>query len=599
MIKAFFYFLSETWKVNKKLPIILFFSRVIMAILGASILILPKFVIDAIFVQENTAQAIFWIAVVLISQLLLTIFKQVLERLEYVESQKTFQAYSLGFAERMMDANFEAIESQKFLDIKARADLYLNGGRGGFLAVLREGFDVIGAIFTGVGLAGVVWTLHPLVVLAIVIIVLINIVFMIKGMAPIQNFYMEQSVVERRSYYFKQKIHDFQYGKEIRNYNLASWFIEKFKAQLDKQFGFYKKIGGANFELGFYSVAASVLQLGVAYFYLFKQSFAGLVTVGSFAMYVATIPAFFEKFLGIVGKILELGQYAVVYQAFKTYIDTPIEQLSNDNKPALPERFEVAFEDVSFKYGSAENFALENVSVKFNNKERIAIIGENGAGKSTFVKLLMRLYKPTSGRILLNGVDINEIDYEYYQTLFATVFQDFKLFSFSIRDNITFGSEQTKESEARLEKILRTTGVAEMVEGLEHGLDTNMYRDFDDAGFTPSGGQGQKIAIARAAYKDSPIVILDEPTAALDPRAENQIYEQFEEFFKDRCSLYISHRMAVTKFSDRTLVFDGGHIVQDGTHSSLIAVDGKYKELYDLQAQYYTEEKTDKEEQNV
>ena len=291
----------------------------------------------------------------------------------------------------------------------------------------------------------------------------------------------------------------------------------------------------------------------------------------------------------IITEIVQIRHFKIFYQAYKEYIDTPIEQLSNDNKPALPERFEVEFENVSFKYGSAENFALENVSVKFNNKERIAIIGENGAGKSTFVKLLMRLYKPTSGRILLNGVDINEIDYEYYQTLFATVFQDFKLFSFSIRDNITFGSEQTKESEARLEKILRTTGVAEMVEGLEHGLDTNMYRDFDDAGFTPSGGQGQKIAIARAAYKDAPIVILDEPTAALDPRAENQIYEQFDEFFKDRCSLYISHRMAVTKFSDRTLVFDGGRIVQDGTHASLIAVDGKYKELYDLQAQYYTE----------
>ena len=196
----------------------------------------------------------------------------------------------------------------------------------------------------------------------------------------------------------------------------------------------------------------------------------------------------------------------------------------------------------------------------------------------------MRLYEPVEGDIFLNGVNIKEINYDYYQSLFASVFQDFKLFSFTIKENICFSENPDSE---KLDRILKTTGLQEVVEKLDKGLDTFVYRDFDDEGFMPSGGEGQKIAIARAAYKDSSVVILDEPTSALDPAAESQIYEQFDSFFKDKCSLYISHRMAVTKFSSRTLVFDNGEIVQDGSHDELMKLDGKYKELYDLQAKYY------------
>ena len=589
MFKAFFYFLGECWKLNWKYPTVLFLKNVTQAVITVCLALLPKFIVDAIFIAQNREQAIFWIVFLIGAEFILFMGLQLWFRLEYTEANRTVQRYDIKFANRMMRAHYETIESEYFLNLKEKASRYVSGYGKGFGAVLQEGFGIIGHLVGLGGLAAIIYTLHPLVVVALVVIVVLQTIFVSKSMAPIQNYNLECSVVERRSRYFNDKINDFQYGKEIRNYKLKNILLGKYRDTLNKELFFYKKVGNANLKVGLFSGIGSILQLCVGYFYLFKQSFAGLVSVGDFSMYLTAITSFFAELSGVINGFLQLSQFKVLYQAYKEYIDTPIEQLSNDNKPALPERFEVAFEDVSFKYGSAENFALENVSVKFNNKERIAIIGENGAGKSTFVKLLMRLYKPTSGRILLNGVDINEIDYEYYQTLFATVFQDFKLFSFSIRDNITFGSEQNAESEARLEKILRTTGVAEMVEGLEQGLDTNMYRDFDDAGFTPSGGQGQKIAIARAAYKDSPIVILDEPTAALDPRAENQIYEQFDEFFKDRCSLYISHRMAVTKFSDRTLVFDAGHIVQDGTHETLVAVDGKYKELYDLQAQYYTE----------
>ena len=381
---------------------------------------------------------------------------------------------------------------------------------------------------------------------------------------------------------------DFQYGKEIRNYNLAPWFLDKYNEQIKVLSGFYAKTANTKFVSDVFNAVTFVIQLVISYFILIRDVFANALAVGNFTMYLSSVTAFASSLSEIITKSVELSQFNQYFDAFKEYMDMPSMNTAHGEKPALPSFFDIEFQNVSFKYGSSEKFALKDVNVKFNSRERIAIIGENGAGKSTFVKLLMRLYEPTEGTILINGIDIKEIDYNYYQTWFAAVFQDFKLFSFSIKDNITFGTADDGTANAELERLITAAGLKEVIDKLDKGLETLVYRDFDDAGFTPSGGEGQKIAIARAAYKNAPIVILDEPTAALDPKAENRIYEQFDEFFKDKCSLYISHRMAVTKFSDRVLVFDNSRIVQDGSPADLIKEEGKYRELYNLQAKFYT-----------
>lgn len=587
MFKAFFYFFKECWQLNWKFNMVLLLNELLGAILSISLVVLPKFVIDAIFVQQNREQSLMWIAIVLASQFVLYMLKQVLFRLDYTNTQKTWHLYELKLANRMLHAKYEAVERQEFLDLREKAGRYVSGFGKGFGAVLRQGFEIFGQLVTLAGFATIIFTLNPIVIIALTAIVAIQTFLFNRGLKPIQNFQLEQSVVERRASYFNQKINDFQYGKEIRNYGLNNWFLGKFREQLSKVFAFYKKIANANLKLGFYSICGLILQLFVSYYYLFKQSFLGFVTVGSFTMYLSAISTFFETLSQIVMNILQIAQFKVLFEAYKEYLDYPIEQLETDVKPILPENFDIEFKNVSFKYGASEKYALKNINVKFNSSERIAIIGENGAGKSTFIKLLMRLYEPTEGTILLNGIDIQTIDYNHYQNFFAAVFQDFKLFSFTIRENITFGTDTDEKNKKHLEKIVEATGLNEVLKKLDKGLDTAVYRDFDDAGFTPSGGEGQKIAIARAAYKNAAIVILDEPTAALDPKAENKIYEQFDQFFVDKCSIYISHRMAVTKFSDRTLVFDKAEIVQDGNHEILIAEEGKYKELYELQAKYY------------
>ncbi len=589
MFKAFFYFFRECWKLNWKFPFCFIMSELVLAVFTIGNSVLPKFVIDAIFIEANRNQAVTAIVVYILFSLLILLARQFFYSQDFVQTSKTVQKYDLKFASYIARAKYEEIEKQSFLDKKEKAKQFVQGFGEPFGSVLKQGLSIFGMILSMGAMGAIIFTLHPLVLVGLIIITVAQAYLLNKTLKPIKYYQLEQSVVERRRSYFDEKLNDFHYGKEIRNYGLTDWFLKKYREQMKEAFKFYNKMGHSKFKTGCVYVFASVLQLIIAYYYLFQKAFAGNMEVGNFTMYLVAIKIFFTRLSEAISSVIYIQQYKILFESYEEYINLPLEEKHSDFKPELPDNFEVEFQNVSFKYGSSENYALKNINVKFNSKERIAIIGENGAGKSTFIKLLLRLYKPSEGKILINGNDISEINYDYYQSWFASVFQDFKLFAFSIKDNIIFDSQLDENANKRLMEIVEKSGLGENIAKLEKGLDTLIYRDFDEAGFTPSGGVGQKIAIARAAYKNSPVVILDEPTAALDPKAENEIYEQFNDFFSDKLSLYISHRMAVTKFSDRTLVFDNANIIQDGTHEELINQEGKYKELYELQSQYYNE----------
>jgi len=504
--------------------------------------------------------------------------------------EKISHKFNFYLNNRFISVPFESIEREDFLDLKAKAEKYLYGYEGRFGSLVEEFSTCFGHFFALIMLAGIISKLGYTIIAAVIFIALLNRFIFKKMVGSRMKTDIEMSVYERRLTYFNDTIQNFQYGKEIRNNGLFNWFSDKYKEKFSEFYALVKKMSIKITFAMIFLTFIDIAQVAIGYIYVIKKAALGLISVGEFSMYLTGITSFAGSFQSLMQTLTNLSEYKNYYKFYKDYMSIPIQTNLGKDKPAIPASFDIEFQNVSFKYGTSEKFALQNVNVKFNSKERIAIIGENGAGKSTFVKLLMRLYEPTEGKILINGIDIKEIDYNYYQTWFAAVFQDFKLFSFSIKENITFGNDKTEADKKRLENIVSASGLKEVTDKLDKGLETLVYRDFDDAGFTPSGGEGQKIAIARAAYKNAPIVILDEPTAALDPKAENKIYEQFDSFFADKCSLYISHRMAVTKFSDRTLVFDNARIVQDGNHETLINQEGKYKELYSLQAKYYTDE---------
>jgi len=255
----------------------------------------------------------------------------------------------------------------------------------------------------------------------------------------------------------------------------------------------------------------------------------------------------------------------------------------------MDREYDVEFRDVSFKYPGSDLWALRHVNMKFKVGKRLAMVGENGSGKTTFIKLLCRLYDPQEGQILLNGIDIRKYNYLDYMDVFSIVFQDFQLLSQPLGNNVAGASEYDAE---RVTKALIDAGFGDRLAEMPDGLETMLYKDFGENGVEVSGGEAQKIAIARALYKDAPFIILDEPTAALDPIAEAEIYAKFNDISGDKTAIYISHRLSSCKFCDEIAVFHEGTVIQQGTHAELVADEtGKYYELWNAQAQYYTEKK--------
>ena len=587
---ALWTYIKICWKFGPWYLISLFLIQVITAVKIVLTVVFPKYIIDSIFIEHDIKKGIYFcIMYILISLICLCILK-ILTGMQISLKEKISHKFNFYLNNRFISVPFESIEREDFLDLKAKAEKYLYGYEGRFGSLVEEFSTCFGHFFALIMLAGIISKLGYTIIAAVIFIALLNRFIFKKMVGSRMKTDIEMSVYERRLTYFNDTIQNFQYGKEIRNNGLFNWFSDKYKEKFSEFYALVKKMSIKITFAMIFLTFIDIAQVAIGYIYVIKKAALGLISVGEFSMYLTGITSFAGSFQSLMQTLTNLSEYKNYYKFYKDYMSIPIQTNLGKDKPAIPASFDIEFQNVSFKYGTSEKFALQNVNVKFNSKERIAIIGENGAGKSTFVKLLMRLYEPTEGKILINGIDIKEIDYNYYQTWFAAVFQDFKLFSFSIKENITFGNDKTEADKKRLENIVSASGLKEVTDKLDKGLETLVYRDFDDAGFTPSGGEGQKIAIARAAYKNAPIVILDEPTAALDPKAENKIYEQFDSFFADKCSLYISHRMAVTKFSDRTLVFDNARIVQDGNHETLINQEGKYKELYSLQAKYYTDE---------
>ncbi len=317
------------------------------------------------------------------------------------------------------------------------------------------------------------------------------------------------------------------------------------------------------------------------------KALGGAFGIGSVTQYVSAVTALSMNVALLLETVGHMKANTPFLKTTYAFLDIPhsMYQGSLTTEKRADRDYEIEFKDVSFKYPGSDLWALSHVNMKFKIGSRIAVVGENGSGKSTFIKLLCRLYDPQEGVITLNGIDIRKYRYQDYLDLFSVVFQDFQLLSQPLGDNVAGSMHYDK---TKVEQCLKDAGFEERLRELPEGLDTYLYRDFGKDGIEVSGGEAQKIAIARALYKDAPFIILDEPTAALDPLAEAEIYSQFNAIVKDKTAIFISHRLSSCQFCDEILVFDQGTIVQKGTHATLVHEEkGKYSALWHAQAQYY------------
>ena len=345
--------------------------------------------------------------------------------------------------------------------------------------------------------------------------------------------------------------------------------------------------------IGLFLAMAEVISnifTGIVYVFVCLKAWAGAFSVGAVTQYISSISNLSRNVSQLIFVLGDMKNNATFLRTTYEFLDIPnnMYQGSLTTEKRRDRDYEVEFCDVSFKYPDTDIYALRHLSLKFKIGERLAVVGMNGSGKTTFIKLLCRLYDPTEGVIKLNGIDIRKYRYDDYMSVFSIVFQDFKLLALSLGENVAVSP---KYDETKLHDCLDKAGFAHRLAEMPDKLQTYLYRDVEKDGVMISGGEAQKLAIARSLYKDAPFIILDEPTAALDPIAEAEIYSKFNEIAGDKTAIYISHRLSSCRFCDNIAVFHQGRIIQQGTHDDLLSDEnGKYHELWYAQAQYYEQQ---------
>ena len=395
----------------------------------------------------------------------------------------------------------------------------------------------------------------------------------------------EYSRLDRIFYYFLNIFSDYNTGKEIRLYKEQNLIEHTATDKLltDGEKLLKKASLHTAKSSSFVAILGALVGFGI-YLFIGVKGLYGLFSIGSLVLYCGS---FMQIINGIMKMAVTFGKTAEMVPLVNYYFDivnTKDDMTYGAKELDLSEKFEIEFKNVSFKYPNMESYALKNINIKINNGEHLAVVGRNGSGKTTFIKLMCRLYDVTDGEILINGINIKEYSKESIISLYSVVFQDFKIFSTTLAQNISTNEEYDKE---RLYDALDKANIKDRVLKMENKECTYLYKDLDKAGVEISGGEAQKLALARALYKDAPIVILDEPTAALDPIAEHEIYNRFNSFVENKTAIYISHRLSSCVFCDKIAVFDKSKLVESGTHQELLTAGEKYFELWNAQAKYY------------
>lgn len=403
-----------------------------------------------------------------------------------------------------------------------------------------------------------------------------------RGKKIFQN---HAGVEEKLSYLNNNIFFNYRAAKIIRIFKMQDMLLKNGKRELDGMTDFYIKWLHTNRGETMENLTTSGLFTVFSYLLVVLKTISGAITVGAFTRYVGALNQFGSACASLIEYNAAIRRNAVYMGEFLAFLDVEEKHLHGTIPVEKRDdgEYELAFENVSFRYPGSAQYVLKNVSCRLDMKRKMAVVGRNGAGKTTFIKLLCGLYEPTEGRITLNGVDIRKYKPDEYRDLFGVVFQDFRLFSFPVWENVAAGYER---DDGRLWKALRQAGAKELVKRMPEGPETLLYKDTGE-GVEISGGEAQKLAIARALYKDAALVILDEPTAALDPLAEAEVYARFDEMTEGKTSIYISHRMSSCRFCDDIMVFDDGRIAERGSHETLLAAKGLYSQLWNAQAKYY------------
>lgn len=586
MLKTLKYFYSTAWHEKPAYLFLLSASILLNAAHPFVNLILSKYLLEELVDGRRIEVLLILAAGIAVGNLLLLSLIHIV-RTNLAKYDDWFDRY---FYDRLslkaMSMDFPLTEEPKALNQRRKAEegmAWYSGGMKGLSECVQMLFSYL---LTMAGVVSIVAVMSPALLIVALFAVIGGTVAVWQTNKCYKIEFEKFPKVNRAFHYVTANVLESKFSKSIRLYNgvpmMHEQFIDTTKQCSDIFYYTANSIGRWNC-IG--SVVNFFKNLCI-YGYLSYKLLTGTISIGDFSMLAGAANTLKDSLQGVLNQCQELNRKLNFMKEFVKFI----EMEDSHRTGTLPVEHTVLpvieFKNVSFRYPSMQEYVLKDINITITQGQHLSVVGLNGAGKTTFIKLLCRLYDVNEGEILLNGVNIKDYDYDAYMKELSVVFQDFKMFALSMRENIRLG-DWDKENQD-MEKICALSGLSEKAASLPKGLDTQIYKYFDSEGIEPSGGEMQKLAIARALYKDAPVVILDEPTAALDPVAEYDIYRQFDKLVGGKTAIYISHRLSSCKFCDKIAVFADNTIKEYGTHDELVNLpDGIYAEMFRTQAQYY------------
>lgn len=586
MFQGFLFFIKNGWKYDKRYILWNVFYQFLAIPVPLITAFLPKLILDGMETEKGIGSLYPYVLLLLGILLAIQVLSEFLQKDGFTRRCQVSAEFDNDLHRTLYACDYGNLEDSSFLELQEKAKKFLYCNWHGFGYLLDCALNILGQAAALFGIITLIATLSTGLIL--VFMVLASVGAFVDSRILKKTKQLEDTVIDdqRRWMYFASLFEKAEYGREFRLYHVGEWLLGKERRFFTRSNSVLKKQNQEFMKSGIVSAGITFLEQSIVYGYLILCAMDGQISVGSFVMYISAVTSFAVAIRQIIRSVVEIRTYDMYYQNLDAYLSVPAamrtgkERIPTDTAPVIE------FANVSFQYPGNSRYTLKNVSITINPGEKLLIAGENGAGKSTFIKLLLRMYDPTEGAIFLNGKDVREYDYDSYISLFSAVFQDYHLFSFTLRENITMAEDADDE---RIMEILKQAGLFEKFSRSEITLDTEIHKNFSDCGYEPSGGEGQKIAIARALYKDAPVMVLDEPTAALDPRAEFEIYSRFHHMVTGKTAVFISHRLSSARFCHHIAVFDKGEIVEYGTHDALLKKNGKYAELFNMQAEFYTD----------
>ena len=580
------YALTELWRFDRRLFLLCLLRIPVLVLLPFSTVYLSKLVVQLVTEGAQVPRMLASVGLLVLGMVLLNVFSNYAAlvskgRAELFETKFYYKVF-----DKVMDTDYENVESFEGQAKRERAFSQNYSGVGVGLSNIPESLVVIascvfGFVFYGVILAA----LNPFITLLLIAITAVN-YFALTHVRKYEAAYLERrSVYERRLGYIQYHGLDAQNGKDIRLYRMLPWFRQLFKEALAARDREVWLFVARQILANVLNHCLVFIRDGLAYAYLIYLVLSGQMQVDDFILYFGLISGFSTWIVSLIDNFNWLARSGLIASNIHEYLEMP-DYLNRGPGADLPQGQDLPcaleFKDVCFRYPGTEQPVFEHLQLTVKPGEKLAIVGVNGAGKTTLVKLLCGLYRPTHGEVLVNGKKTEEYNRDEYYTLFSTAFQDVHLLPMSIAKNVAMCPE-----EQIVWDCLRKAGLAERVRGWKDGLDTNLVKGVQDDAADLSGGEQQKLIFARALYRDAPVLVLDEPTAALDPIAENQLYLQYSELAQDKTSIFISHRLSSTRFCDRIVFIENGKITEMGTHDELMAHGGGYAKMFEIQSYYY------------